>query len=100
MSRFISYEPALGPIESLDLTGIHWVIVGGESGSHARPMNQAWARDLIARCDLAKVPVFFKQAGAVLARQLAMVDKKGSDFAELPPSLQRREWPRVNANGA
>lgn len=52
--RFVSAEPLLGPLTDLDLTGIDWVIVGGESGPRARPMNPAWARDLRDRCTLAR----------------------------------------------
>lgn len=64
--RFISAEPLLGPLPSLDLTGIGWVIVGGESGSSKkdiRRMMPDWARDLRDRCAAANVPFFFKQWG-------------------------------------
>lgn len=64
--RFISAEPLLGPLPSLDLTGIGWVIVGGESGSSKgdiRRMLPGWARDLRDRCAAARVPFFFKQWG-------------------------------------
>lgn len=62
--RFLSLEPLLGPLPSLDLTGIDWVIVGGESGPGARPMHPDWARDIRDRCMAAVVPFFFKQWGA------------------------------------
>jgi protein gp37 len=62
--RFLSLEPLLGPLPSLDLAGIGWVIVGGESGSGARPMHPDWVRDLRDRCVAAGVPFFFKQWGA------------------------------------
>jgi protein gp37 len=61
--RFLSLEPLLGPLPSLDLTGIDWVIVGGESGPGARPMHPAWARDIRDRCVAAGVAYFFKQWG-------------------------------------
>ncbi|HEX5478758.1 MAG TPA: phage Gp37/Gp68 family protein [Dehalococcoidia bacterium] len=61
--RFLSVEPLLGPLR-LDLRGIHWVIVGGESGPGARPMRADWARALRDQCVGAKVPFFFKQWGA------------------------------------
>ena len=61
--RFLSIEPLLGPIESLRLSGIHWVIVGGESGHHARPMDPAWVRSIRDQCAQADVPFFFKQWG-------------------------------------
>ena len=61
--RFLSLEPLLGPLPSLDLTGIDWVIVGGESGRGARPMDPDWVRDLRDRCVSVGVPFFFKQWG-------------------------------------
>lgn len=61
--RFISYEPALGPVPSLDLTGIDWLICGGESGPHHRPLDLEWARNIRDRCVDANVRYFFKQVG-------------------------------------
>jgi protein gp37 len=60
--RFLSVEPLLGPV-TLDLTGIHWVIVGGESGPGARPMHPDWARSVRDQCAAAGVAFFFKQWG-------------------------------------
>lgn len=62
--RFLSLEPLLGDLGRLDLTGIHWVIAGGESGPRARPMHPEWARSLRDQCVAAGVPFFFKQWGA------------------------------------
>jgi protein gp37 len=64
-TRFLSIEPLLGPIPELDLTNIHWAIVGGESGPGARPMQEAWVIDLRDQCVRAGVPFFFKQWGGV-----------------------------------
>jgi protein gp37 len=61
--RFLSCEPLLGPLR-LDLQGIHWVIVGGESGPHARPMKAEWVREIRRQCEEADVAFFFKQWGA------------------------------------
>ncbi len=61
--RFLSCEPLLGPLE-LNLEGISWVIVGGESGVRARRMNPEWARSIRNQCAGANVPFFFKQWGA------------------------------------
>lgn len=58
--RFVSYEPALGPLQ-LDLSGIHWVIYGGESGPQHRPDDPAWARAMRDACAAAGVAFFFKQ---------------------------------------
>ena len=62
-TRFLSIEPLLGPLSTLDLTGIDWVIVGGESGHAARPMEEAWVLEIMAQCRRAGVPFFFKQWG-------------------------------------
>lgn len=61
--RFLSLEPLLGPLDDLNLGGIHWVIVGGESGPRARPMDAVWAEDIRDQCRSAGVPFFFKQWG-------------------------------------
>ena len=61
--KFLSLEPLLGPLSRLDLSGIDWVIVGGESGPRARPMDPAWVRDIRDQCLAAGVPFFFKQWG-------------------------------------
>lgn len=61
--RFLSCEPLLGPLSRLDLTGIHWVIVGGESGPDHRPIKEQWVRDIRERCLRDGVPFFFKQWG-------------------------------------
>jgi len=63
--RFISYEPALGPLaHALDLAGIHQVIYGGESGAHYRPEDKQWARDMRAKCQAEGVAFFHKQSAA------------------------------------
>lgn len=61
--KFLSIEPLLGPIKKLNLEGINWVIVGGESGPQARPMDSEWVTDIRDQCQNAKVPFFFKQWG-------------------------------------
>lgn len=61
--RFLSVEPLLEDIGEIDLTGIHWVIVGGESGHHARPMQEKWVASIKAQADVAGSAFFFKQWG-------------------------------------
>jgi protein gp37 len=61
--RFLSCEPLIGPLDGLELRGIHWVIVGGESGPGARPMQEKWVLDIKKRCEKRNVPFFFKQWG-------------------------------------
>jgi protein gp37 len=63
--RFLSVEPLIGPITHLPLEGIHWVIVGGESGAGARPLQADWVRAIRDACVDAAVPFFFKQWGGV-----------------------------------
>ncbi len=63
--RFLSIEPLIGPVGKLDLTGIDWVIVGGESGPGARPMNRNWVRDICNQCKAVEVAFFFKQWGGL-----------------------------------
>ena len=63
--KFLSLEPLLGPLPDLNLEGIDWVIVGGESGPGARPMLEEWVLDIKRQCRTADVPFFFKQWGGV-----------------------------------
>lgn len=74
--KFLSLEPLLGPLPDLDMTGIDWVIVGGESGPKARPMDPAWVIDLRDQCRRAKVPFFFKQWGGKNKKQAGRVLEK------------------------
>jgi protein gp37 len=66
--RFLSVEPLLEDLGAIDLTGIHWVIVGGESGPGARPMNGAWVRSIRDQCAAQGVAFFFKQWGGVMKK--------------------------------
>ncbi len=92
--RFLSCEPLLEPLPSLPLEGIRWVIVGGESGPGARPMEQRWAEEIVEQCRAANVAVFIKQMGTVWARERRMRgDSKGGDMASWPISLRVREMP-------
>jgi len=63
--RFISFEPLISPVGPVDLTGIAWAIVGGESGPAARPMDEAWVLEIERRCRLHGTAFFFKQWGGV-----------------------------------
>lgn len=62
--RFISFEPLIGPVGDIDLTNIHWAIVGGESGRLARPIKEDWIDEIYDRCGLFETAFFFKQWGA------------------------------------
>jgi protein gp37 len=63
--RFLSCEPLIGSLARIDLRGIHWVIVGGESGPHSRSMEIEWVREIFRACRKHEVPFFFKQWGGV-----------------------------------
>ncbi len=82
-TRFVSLEPLLGPLPSLDLTGIHWVIAGAESGHGARPMDLDWVRQIRDRCLEAAVPFFFKQ-DATNGKKVATPELDGRRWTELP----------------
>jgi protein gp37 len=71
--KFLSIEPLLGPLADLDLRGIDWVIVGGESGPKARPMDPAWVNALRDQCRKANVPFFFKQWGGRNKKQAGRI---------------------------
>jgi len=81
--RFLSCEPLLGPLDELNLEGIAWVIVGGESGPGARPMEQGWLESILHQCRRAKVPFFFKQWGGVRKDRTGR-ELNGRTFDELP----------------
>ena len=80
--KFLSLEPLLGPLTGLDLTGIDWVIVGGESGPGARAMEEQWVTDIRDQCLEANVPFFFKQWG-------------GTNKKKAGRSLQGRVWDQM-----
>lgn len=112
--RFLSCEPLLGPVNIsghlqhgwiLDTVsayggtyqraqpGIHWVIIGGESGPGARPMQIAWAESLVKQCRAAHVAIHVKQLGSVWAKENGASDRKGGDWSQWPKHLQIREYP-------
>ncbi len=81
--KFLSLEPLLGPLPKLNLGGIDWVIVGGESGPDARPMHPDWVRQIRDRCVRESVPFFFKQwGGPVKSRTGRLLD--GRTWDEMP----------------
>lgn len=81
--KFLSLEPLLSALPNLDLAGINWVIVGGESGPGARPMDASWVRDLRDQCTRAGVPFFFKQWGGVRKKAAGRV-LDGHTWDEMP----------------
>lgn len=113
--RFLSIEPLLEPLGKIDLTGIDWVIVGGESGHGARSFHLDWARDILHQCRAANVPCFVKQLGSdpcsnddrdpenskentrYALGTLLLKDAKGGDWSEWPEDLRVRQLPAARA---
>lgn len=94
--RFLSLEPLLEPLPALDLRGIHWVIVGGESGPGARPILADWVRDIRDRCVAARVPFFFKQWGG-RHKKAAGRTLDGRTWDEMPDAAHCDELDRLEA---
>jgi protein gp37 len=112
--RFLSVEPLLEGLGQIDLSGIHWVIIGGESGHGARAFHLSWARSIIQHARAAGTAIFMKQLGGGAVRgdtasdhryphnfgtfygdnlRLVIRDPKGGDWAEWPEDLRVREFP-------
>lgn len=95
--RFLSVEPLLEDLGSVDLDGIHWVIVGGESGPGARPIRREWVVSLRDQCKAASIPFFFKQWGGTRKKKTgsALDGKEHKAFPSVdlqpPPSLRVRK---------
>ena len=88
--RFLSVEPLIGPISNLPLKGIGWVIVGGESGPRARPIEERWVRDLRDQCIAAEVPFFFKQWGGFRPKSGGR-DLDGREWSQFPSSVAQSQ---------
>lgn len=85
--RFVSAEPLIGPFGQVDLTGIHWIIVGGESGKNHRKMDHAWAREIKNQCVAQNVAFFFKQdSGYKTELRPWLVEEDGSRW-------EWQQWP-------
>ena len=90
--KFVSFEPLLGPVPGMDLRGIDWVIVGGESGPGARPMEAGWVTDIRNQCVTAGIPFFFKQWGGVNKKRAGRkLEGRTWDEMPQPQRLQDRE---------
>lgn len=81
--KFLSLEPLLGPLENLDLSGIDWVVVGGESGPKARPVQEEWVISIRDQCIAAGIPFFFKQWGGVNKKRNGRI-LQGRIWSEMP----------------
>jgi protein gp37 len=87
--KFLSVEPLLGPLKELNLQGIDWVIVGGESGVGARPMREPWVLEIRDRCHRDAVPFFFKQWGGVNKKRAGRL-LEGRTWDEMPQATPTR----------
>jgi protein gp37 len=95
-TRFVSVEPLLEDIGAVDLSGVNWVIVGGESGHGARPFELDWARNLIGECRRQRVACFVKQVGRRpwdKGKAIKLESNKGGEMAEWPEDIRVREFP-------
>jgi protein gp37 len=81
--KFLSIEPLIGPVGNLDLTNIDWVIVGGESGPGARPLEENWVLRIRDICRESKVPFFFKQWGGVNKKKNGR-ELQGKTWSQMP----------------
>jgi len=88
--KFLSIEPLLGPIQNLELQDINWVIVGGESGPKARPMNESWVKDIQSQCNKYHTPFFFKQWGG-RNKKAAGRELLGKTWDEMPSYNKSRD---------
>jgi len=104
--RFASFEPLLEDLPGLNLDGIDWAIVGGESGASARPFDLAWARTIKAKCTESSTRFFFKQTGAkpfddgnefknVHKKPSGKRDASGTCKDNFPLDLQVQSWPSM-----
>lgn len=101
--RFVSIEPLIFDPGKVNLDGIHWVIVGGESGPNARPCELRWIDSIVKQCVASKTPVFVKQLGGNIPDDdqsyiqrvtgKSVHNSKGGDINEFPPELRIREFP-------
>jgi protein gp37 len=97
-TKFLSIEPLLGPIPSLDLRGIQWVIVGGESGPKARPIKEDWVVEIRDQCLASHVPFFFKQWGGLNKKKAGRL-LQGRIWDGLPEHISPKLFTSVKPNG-
>ena len=85
LRKFISFEPLLGDIGNVNLSGISWAIIGGESGPHHRPMKIEWARNIVRQAKEQDVAIWMKQLGGF---------RPGGNLEDFPEDLRIREFPK------
>jgi len=85
-TKFLSLEPLLGPLPNLNLEGIDWAIVGGESGPGARPIKEEWVTEIRDQCIKSKTPFFFKQWGGVQKKKAGR-ELQGQIWSQMPRKI-------------
>jgi protein gp37 len=95
--KFVSFEPLLDSVGPVDLTGIHWAIVGGESGPHARPMAEQWALEIRDQCKLSKTAFFFKQWGGARPKSGGRL-LRGKEWNQYPQISHGNKHTRYEQN--
>jgi protein gp37 len=95
--KFVSFEPLLGPVGEIDLSGIDWAIVGGESGPNARPMAEEWALEIRDRCRSANVAFFFKQWGGIRPKSGGRL-LRGREWNQYPRLSSAQHFEALNAD--
>lgn len=120
--RFVSYEPALGPVnfkpfisvwgapvyiydDGVEVEPLDWIILGGESGNDTgkwgyRPAELEWFTDVVSQCknEFSDVPLFVKQMGTHISKQLGLKSRPGDEIAEFPEHLRIQEFPKIYAS--
>lgn len=96
-TKFLSIEPLIAPITQLDLEGIDWVIVGGESGPNARPMKLEWVQQIRDKCIKCAVPFFFKQWGGIRPKSGGR-ELQGKEYNEIPHNQRRLKMKKFEWN--
>lgn len=87
-TKFVSFEPLIGPVGDVDLEGIHWVIVGGESGPRARPIEEKWVLEIRDHCKKQKIAFFFKQWGGIRPKTGGRL-LEGKEWSQYPRIAKR-----------
>jgi len=95
--RFLSVEPMIGPVGKIDLEGIHWVIAGGESGPGARPIEEAWVRELRDQCRVSGTAFFFKQWGGKTPKAggRKLEGREWNEFPHITRRVSRNRTPKT-----
>lgn len=93
--KFLSCEPLLGPLDKMNIVGIDWIIVGGESGPNARPIMKEWVNDIKKQCEDLSIPFFFKQWGGTNKKKNGR-ELNGELFSEMPKISYNFEVEPIN----